>query len=357
MPSVRRLRSNTLMSIEQDPYDEGVQNWLRLVLSSREKENTIWGGMMILPQYRACAEDYITNRYLEVLPTELLITRYRDLYGCTLGLDDDGYIAFLPFDHWHVRWIHTATELVIRGESLEGEKFRPPMSHVRSEPVLKAIKAKAHRKLEWGHPMIVKYGDAKFLSSALQKGAFRVSPASYYNDPSLNLARRDTELERNVMRDGFSSNGVLNAVGKYLSAEEFAHYTSPVESRTDYYILCFALGYEPRLFYDFQANSCLVITEIGRFLDALEAAAINALPGWEFGSAPIRYIDPFQHVIQGNSGEPDPRYFAPFLCKDFKYSYQREFRAGWLPPEPMMNLDHIFIELGPLTDYCELIML
>lgn len=347
--------------MEQEPYDdiydEGVQNWLRLVLSAREKENIVWGGMMILPSYRECAEGYIKNRYLEILPTELLLTRYRDLYGCRLGLDDEGYVAFLPFDHWHVRWIHTATELVIRGESLSGEHFLPALNHVRSQPVLDAIRAKSRRKLEWGQPMLVKYGDARFLTSALQRGVFRVSPASYYNDPSLNLARRDTELERNVMRDGFSSNGVLDAVGKYLNPEEFAHYTSLVESRTDYYMLCFALGYEPRLFYDFQANSCLVINEPGRFLDALEAAAANVLPGWEFGSAPIRYIDPFQHVIQGSPGEPEPRYFAPFLCKDFRYSYQREFRAGWLPPEPVMNLDHIFVEIGCLTDYCELIVL
>jgi hypothetical protein len=54
----------------------------------------------------------------------------------------------------------------------------------------------------------------------------------------------------------------------------------------------------------------------------------------------------------------DRKEFAPFFCKDFRYWYQKEVRAAWLPPDPRTPpaaLDHLFIELGCLKDYCELI--
>lgn len=46
--------------------------------------------------------------------------------------------------------------------------------------------------------------------------------------------------------------------------------------------------------------------------------------------------------------------------KDFRYSYQQEVRAAWLPPTAdgsRPKLDHIFVTMGRLTDYCELIEL
>jgi hypothetical protein len=41
---------------------------------------------------------------------------------------------------------------------------------------------------------ILKYSQAKYLTETIEKGIIRISPASTYDDPSLNYAIRDDEL-------------------------------------------------------------------------------------------------------------------------------------------------------------------
>jgi hypothetical protein len=98
------------------------------------------------------------------------------------------------------------------------------------------------------------------------------------------------------------------------------------------------------------------VTDPWRFARELGEAAAHVLPGWHYAFEFVRYIDPVQPLDGLNDETRQP--FAPFLCKDFRYSYQHEVRAAWLPPTAkgsQPQLDHIFVTLGALTDYCELI--
>ena len=43
------------------------------------------------------------------------------------------------------------------------------------------------------------------------------------------------------------------------------------------------------------------------------------------------------------------------LCKHFRYAYQNEFRFVWLPDELQRDLPTVFLELGRLKEFCEII--
>jgi len=61
-------------------------------------------------------------------------------------------------------------------------------------------------------------------------------------------------------------------------------------------MLCVAGGYQLRLFDDFDANACLVITDSIRFLSRLKEAVGEAQPGWHSGNALVQYVDPVQQL-------------------------------------------------------------
>lgn len=122
---------------------------------------------------------------------------------------------------------------------------------------------------------------------------------------------------------------------------------STIQSRSDYYISCFSSSYEYRLYDDFEAEGCVVIKDIVRFTNSVKARMEEILPGWRFSFGAVNYQDPYHPIPKLNI----------FFCKHFRYAYQREFRFVWDPPIKHKSLKPIFLELGPLKDYCELLSL
>jgi hypothetical protein len=345
-----------------DPYDDafedGVANWNRLVLDVAARKDPIFATMLIQPEAsRACAE-YARTRYLGMISTDEVIERYRICFAAKDGMDDDGYWAPAPWNEWADKTVHAAAEIALRGLSLQDPRTRPDLTFYRTPRVVKAAEAARRRTIDWGSHPLVKYGDAKYLRASLKEGIFRISPASSYDDPSLNYARRDAELERHLVDDAFETTATLGPLGDRWSEEERSLYTTSVRSAVDYYIFCVAGGYQLRLFDDFDANACLVIPDSIRFLSRLKEVAGKHLPDWHYGNALVRYIDPVQPLSGPNA--IDRQEFAPFFCKNFRYHYQNEIRIAWLPPSPEPQerpLEHVFVTLGNLEDYCELIEL
>ena len=344
-------------AVDRD-QEEGVRNWNLLVVGQRGEKFSQWTTMMLLPAAKRAMQDYAGAPYLGMLADEELFARYRTLAVSTMEVMADGHVQPAPWDRGHDKWIHAATELLLRDLSLDDERSRPDWGFLQTNVVRRAVDAYSKRRLDWGDDIFVKFGSARFLRPALERGAFRISPASSYDEPSMNLARRDMELERRLVDTATDFGAAIRQRAEDMTPEERALYTRSVESRSDYYIFCLAHGWQVRLFDDFDADACLVITNPERFAAALRVAAADLLPEWHFSCQTVRYIDPVQN-LRFVTPRVQAR-FAPFFCKDFSYSYQREVRAAWLPPEPNLlraELDHIFVELGNLTEYCELIEL
>jgi hypothetical protein len=115
----------------------------------------------------------------------------------------------------------------------------------------------------------------------------------------------------------------------------------------DYWLYCLTNSVQPRLFVDFNADSCVIIRDRAAFRQRLAEAAKAPT-----SSAPMRegaavYLDPLLSETAN--------VFVP-LAKPFGYSYQDEYRFAWIPPAGTPALTHLDIELGSLADIAELVV-
>jgi hypothetical protein len=344
--------------VYDDAFEEGVQNWNLLVLNAAIRGDPTFQAILLPPNAARACEDYARTRYLGMVSTDEVFERYRICFALKDAMDAEGDWKPAPWNEWAEKAVHAAAELALRNLHLDDPRAQPVLSFYSTCRVKKAAAAAKRRTFDWGSYPLVKYGDVKYLSESLKNGMFRISPARFYNDPSLNSARRDTELERQLVDTAVETTATLGHLGDKLSNEERSLYATIVRSAVDYYVFCVAGGYQLRLFDDFDANACLVITDSIRFLSRMKEAVAEVLPGWHYGNFVVRYVDPVQDLSGRNS--IDQQMFAPWFCKHYRYKYQNEIRIAWLPPEPISqerHLEHVFVTLGSLEDYCELVEL
>ncbi|HYS86211.1 MAG TPA: hypothetical protein VEN78_14595 [Bradyrhizobium sp.] len=198
--------------------------------------------------------------------------------------------------------------------------------------------------------ILLKFGKREHLLPALERGALRLTPASSYNDPSLNAAVRDDELSfETITPPAMFTLEVLDPTGGRPIPVRPA---SPLRVRhtlsTNYYVFCLSTAADHRLFGDFEADACLVLRSPREFLTRLVNAAKAGLPGWRSGGGPVEYLDP---LATRNGALHIP------LVKHFRYTYQWEYRVYWLPDAPQAKINPVFVELGALDDIGELVVL
>ncbi|MGI8733749.1 MAG: hypothetical protein ACR2LM_10670 [Pyrinomonadaceae bacterium] len=270
--------------------------------------------------------------------------------GLKIGLHPVGP----ELEYWGRNFTDFLEECVVRGY-----KYPQPLAHKMDDTQIpkydwpgleSAVSGFASKKLEPGK-FLLKYGQTRFLQPLLEKGIVRIAPAAMYDDPSLSPAVRDTELEISIA--ALPSEVKLVAYdGKTGQLKGPVHpkgnITMTAKARSNYYVLCLAAAFSLRMFGDFNADSCLLIKDPVRFVETVQRAFDEKLPGWDSLGWGVSYIDPFQ----AKSARPDVHF-----SKHFRYAYQKEYRIVWLPPTKQTSLDPIFLELGNLEEYCELIRL
>ncbi len=147
-------------------------------------------------------KQYRLRRYLEHLSKDDLITRFNDVFTNHVFLNDDLKISLHPIneegEYWMVIYTHILEEFVLRGYKLPepiGERFQEiQIPKYDWEGLPKAVESFRRMDLAQGQ-FILKYGKYQYLQSCLEEGKIRIMPASSYDDPSLNPAIRDAELE------------------------------------------------------------------------------------------------------------------------------------------------------------------
>lgn len=308
--------------------------------------------------YEYWQQQYLTDRYLEYLSDVDLKQRAKDIFVNVLTITNNSKVGLHPPEtsegqYWMRCWTETLYEFQLRfgpypAGFTDGSMKDANIPHP-SEPIIaRANKIINDKNLKTG-TYLVKYGSKKYLEPILQKGELRVSPASYYKDPSLNHAINDDELSCSVQLH--PSKVKLEAFDKITKKSKGiltpkSNVAINFGSNTDYYVFCLSTVLLPRLFVDFSADSCLLITNPPQFLLRLSTAVDNMLSCWEKYLIDVSYFDPLK---------PDKKKIDSFSCKHFRYSYQKEWRLIWLPPENANILDHINIEFGNCEDVCELI--
>jgi hypothetical protein len=204
-----------------------------------------------------------------------------------------------------------------------------------------------HRAQVDGQFFLVRYSRRKWLEALVSHGHLRIFPATRYDDPSLNPAIRDNELEVAIQPHGLTAE-VFDKAGRSKGTLEIAENLLTAVSQTNYYVNCLSGFLSPDLFPDFDADACVIIrdprTYVSRILHALDARL-----GWRWGGTAekIKYIDPLNTSV---------RQFNIPVAKHFHYAYQQEWRVAWWPADYMHDLPFLDLELGSMADCCTLLL-
>jgi hypothetical protein len=246
---------------------------------------------------------------------------------------------------WLQTLVHTEAELEKRGQPTPGA---PDVTDpVALRPEFSLDQAIASRY--WA-----RMGETDHLLEMLDDGKIRFRPASSYDDPQLDPARRDRELEKVRKRPGRATkitlpNGVQTTpIGEVSYARRSAIEENGVLRDREFWISSWSLEFDPRLFAEFTVaggppcDAVIVAWDTEALANRIDAATAKQLPDWLFAGFPIQYFDPYD--LQPSSA------LDASMEKDFSYAYQRELRLGLRPPTPIEKGQPKFLKIGPLTD-------
>jgi len=295
-------------------------------------------------------ETYRSYRYLEHISELDVINRKEDILGNLLIFEEDGSPAFdqtIQMKGLIERLIHVDEEMIQRGKPMDSNLLKDGSRYLdKYQYIQRAIRVWGDRKLMMGE-YLVKYGKSKHLSQVMDVGKIRVNPASYYDDPSLNQAIQDKELEQKIyFPKGTKLKRQMDS-GNYEEIKGILNISYTDKSPTDFYVYCLTKSYQHRLFDDFNYDACVLICDVNeffrRFLDSLK----KTYSDWFLASGEVQYYDPFFLSSPLN---------IPF-SKHFRFWYQGEFRIVFKPKSPIEKLEPIDFYIGRLDDCCELILL
>jgi hypothetical protein len=282
---------------------------------------------------------YENYRYLKNISDQKLIKRYEDLCrNFTVFSDNDR--DKIPINSYQSSWYWYRKEHQTRYEFFLRKLSLPEPPKPRS-----VIKKPYRNEKPVSHDILYRYGYNKSITSLFEFGYTKIKPASVYKDGISSDPRTDDEKNKERWFVGDHSkittlNGdEIKTIGDVKSNN----------SACDYYVLCLSYDFEPLMFEEFGYDSCLIIKNPEEFAFRLEAEFKKHFPGWYFHHNPIHYFDPFEH--QKNE------YFSPTMSKDFSFAYQMEYRFlldPLKPTEEIKSLSEFEIQLGSLSDICEL---
>jgi len=279
---------------------------------------------------------YRADRYLRHLTDEELGERLGVVTNNLMNLTHDQKITPIPMDQEgesvSAMYAHVMEEFRLRRSGIADhqiQQFRYP--DYDWPGITKAYDAFNALNITPGE-YLIKYSKQAFIQAAFERGEIRISPASRYNDPSLNYSIMDDELSLSLRPPD-------TATGDWPKV---------VTTGTDYYVYCLANEFSLRLFGDFEADACLVITRPYVFFDRLSEAVMRKLFLWQGYAKPVQYIDPVR---------PQKAKMDLYCSKNFRFAYQREYRMIWKPISPRSALPYIHVEIGSLEDCCKVILI
>jgi hypothetical protein len=302
--------------------------------------------------------EYHARRYARHLSQSELNRRIRDVVLNMLNLAPDAKIGFGPITEesviWLVKWAHMLEEMRLRHGPYPAGFTRKilhsePFPNFVSELADKAARRLSSLGLKKGDALI-KFGKPDRMADLYEKGKLRLQPASFFAKNDHNGAVRDDELSLDVSLV-LSRDDVVKVVRNPEDVPADApdqRFDVRFKSPTDYWLYCVTTSVEPMLFVDFQASACVIVRDQQKFADLLRDAAMKSLPLTKMRHGAASYVDPLLPKTA--------KIFVPF-AKPFGYSYQEEHRFCWIPAEPAMQLSHVDVEVGPLHEFTDYIVL
>lgn len=314
--------------------------------------------MAKIKRHELWRKQYRFDRYMKHLSDQELKQRARDIFVNQLVLTNDNKIGLHPIDgegeYWVIIFTHLLEEFVLRfgpypAGFTDGFIQKAKIPDPRHESAEKACAA-ARKVISDDGKYLFRLSKKKYLSDTYHKGLIRISPAASYDDPSLNHAIQDDELI--FVSQPNMSHYTLNVndgeSGEFKGTVKPQNFQIRHTATTNYYVLCMSSALTPRLFLDFDADACLIIKKPNVFIHSILESFAERRPDWYGGPEIVEYVDPLK---------PSLEKVDVFKTKHFRYSYQKEVRLVWLPPNPQKELEHQEIEIGSIESYTEFITL
>ncbi|MBX9660981.1 MAG: hypothetical protein K2X00_20685 [Nitrospiraceae bacterium] len=308
----------------------------------------------MMQRHEAWRLAYRMDRYLRSAANSDIEQRSRDITLNMMNVNDTGQLsAEVPSEEamvWWELWTHILEELSLRSVDYRTLDLMPPFPWISHPDAPRGLKILGKRQLP-NKDFISRVGQREHMKAAYEHGRFRIAPATTYSDPSLNPAIRDEELSVTAVRSGDTAkihryDPKTGKTGDPIHA--IGNVTFSTTWQENFFVLCLTSGYRPRILDDFEANSLLVIHNVNRFLIRLKKAVKRARPDLAHFARPITYYDPYR---------VDPKSLEAPFAKNFRYAYQREFRAVWHKPGLGFDERPFFIEMGTLRDIATLLNL
>lgn len=288
-------------------------------------------------------EQYKANRYLRNAADNALTKRLEDIGTNLWSTDRDGNVIATRNQE------HRSRLLDFYIDTLYEQNLRSPADIQFSEAELRnRVSAgyaapKLKRPVDFEPSCLTKFSKRQFIYEAFDKGRIRVAPAQSYDDSSLNSAQKDDELRHHVQTPDEQIKFRLHGQDEHGNETEFQ--VKPLElfrymEVPNFYVWCCGLGYDARLFKEFEADAALVIKDIDAFIKRFSDAVRDKFPLSVFESRGIEYYDPY------NAARSQ---LTPGFSKHLRYLYQNEYRFVWKLESPV-GLMPFFVELGPLHD-------
>jgi hypothetical protein len=240
-------------------------------------------------------DEYLKNRYLEHATQEELTSRLDDIFVNMIRFTDEGKaVVRTPveknplaplFGHvLHELGQRSAGDYAFSVKSLHFDDTAYPN-------IRRAAELWREQSLKPGSYML-KFGKLKYLEHLVNKGEMRICPASFYREPSLVSAIRDDELQfTQTVRGGTVK--IQDHDGTWHTAPTVGPVRLTHTANSDYYLSCYSILFENRLFDDFNADGCLIIKDMDRFGSCLCNTVRPILPGFDCFIGGVQYRDPY----------------------------------------------------------------
>jgi hypothetical protein len=298
---------------------------------------------------------YAQRPYLQFSSEQEIAARLRYLMENITTLLPDGKVGVLPPEPHGKMWIELFQNVL---DEYARRSIQPPKGFLKDAHIPRptyptppaAVKALEGISRPPEGTYLVKYGKREHISELYKRGSLRITPASFYRDPSLNDAIQDDELT--LSSQGLQSETQITFVdkaGQKHTTSPIGNITRRVRSIVDYYVYCMSTSIDYRLFHDFGYDACVIVRNHAAFEDRLSKAVAARLPNWIGSGGAVNYLDPFTRTQKD---------LEVFHGKHHKYWYQREYRCVWTPREvPETPLKPFFLELGSMHDIGQLVVL
>lgn len=297
---------------------------------------------------------YRLRRYLSGATDAELTQRLADISANLYTFTSDGRVGLLMSevrDYWLDRIEHLLVENQTRGRDTlkghDGSKFVFTKSNLEKFRGQKAI-------LSYVPPAnsFFRFGEKKYMEELRDVGGILLKPASTYADRAHDPARRDDEIcfRTHVCPHDYDLGVIDPYIRKFLPNRSYQYIDQ--HKPFDYYLFCVSVRFEIRLFADFCADACLVITNQKAFEERLTTAIRKLLPEYFVKFDLTKYVDPYNmpRTLPFN----DPEYA---FIKHHAYMYQSEFRLIAAKPARHATIRPLKIEIGSLRDISELVTL